>query len=527
MNDAFEKLFSIPDDKRQMIVPMREGKNTLVIWCHTSLAADDVHVREVELAARRIRLIPLRRPFSDMGEIVTEQLPILGQGSNTVPIVASLQDKSSVDIAVQIVAEIYKLGGISDIHIQHDNYKGLIRFRQHSNLYIYKEISAMEAEQLLIGLYTLCALDGDAGGKPAYVRHNSLIGTFHNKTRVPGFPEQLHFRFRKNPTVDDGEWGIIRLIPVRDRQMGLAEIGFDDQQIEFFKSLIARPDGLVIFSGPTSSGKNTTVQALLSLIRDYYTKDGLSGIIATLESPVEQVLPFLNQISASSPAQLLQRMHELMQSNPDVLFLGEVTTTEAASAIMYFALSGHPAFTTIHAKSAIDVLPRLRDLLKGSEWLLSSGALSATVSQRLFMKLCPHCALPVHEAPRLDSRLVKFAERHVPKGLTINTQGCKNCQRGAIGRTVCAEILDIDTAMMEAYQNGGERTAWHLWRERGGRSIADQALGKAQEGLVDVREAYLHWRAHETEALPMPSPPLSPPAAPAPNAAQTRLVRAI
>ncbi len=250
----------------------------------------------------------------------------------------------------------------------------------------------------------------------------------------------VDFRVATQPTVH-GENIVMRLLDKAKSLVPLEHLGFSDHNINVLKKLLMRPEGIIIVTGPTGSGKTTTLYSILSYINNIDTN------IMTLEDPVEYQLPLIRQsnVREGSGMDFLNGIKSLMRQDPDIIFVGEVRDEDTALMAVRAALTGHQVYTTLHTNDALGAIPRLGDI--GVPAHLLSTSLIGCLAQRLARKLCQHCRQPRAATPE-ECRVLGVSESEKPQ--IYEAKGCEKCShKGYKGRTAIVEILRIDRGMDE------------------------------------------------------------------------------
>lgn len=252
---------------------------------------------------------------------------------------------------------------------------------------------------------------------------------------VSGRP--IDFRAASQPTIH-GENLVLRIL---DRQKGivpLSELGLNSGQSGEIQRLIARPEGMLLVTGPTGCGKTTTLYSLLN----HLNRESVH--IMTLEDPVEYPMAMIRQTSVAEAANLdfANGIRSMMRQDPDIILVGEIRDAETAAMAFSAAMTGHQVFSTLHSNSAIGAIPRLLDL--GVLPDLIAGNLIGIVGQRLLRRLCPHCK-GVHRLADEERELFVRAGLEAPPELFLaHPEGCDHCQRsGHRGRLAILEVLRI------------------------------------------------------------------------------------
>jgi type IV pilus assembly protein PilB len=275
----------------------------------------------------------------------------------------------------------------------------------------------------------------------------------------------VDFRVAAQPTIH-GENLVLRIL---DRQRGLVPldaIGLQDSQLDLLKIMIARPEGIILVTGPTGSGKTTTLYSMLSHIN----QEGIN--IMTLEDPVEYPLNMVRQSSVNEAVKLdfASGIRSLMRQDPDVILVGEIRDPDTAEMAFRAAMTGHQVYSTLHTNSALGAIPRLLDI--GILPDILSGNIIGIIAQRLVRRVCPQCR-EAHPADDVECRFMGLPPDEPPT--IYRAVGCDHCeQRGYKGRLTIMEILKMDFELDEL-----------IARRATTREILDMAYGK---GFIPLAE---------------------------------------
>jgi len=298
---------------------------------------------------------------------------------------------------------------------------------------------------------------------------------------VDGRP--LEARVSVMPTLR-GETVALRLLPRAEELLGLEELGLRAEDVATVNSAMARPQGLVLLTGPTGSGKTTTAYAALA------TTDGLGRNIRTLEDPVEVRWLGINQTQIDNRIGVgfATGLRHLLRQDPDVLLVGEIRDRETAQLTVEAASTGHLVVATVHTNDAPSAVARMVDL--GADRFLLSSALELVIAQRLVRRICPDCAAPDMPGPLLLAdlglELAALAGAQLRRG-----PGCERCDHtGVAGRRVVAEVMRVDQSLREILLNGaGEHEVTAAARNTGMRTLRQDALERACRGEISLAEA--------------------------------------
>ncbi len=290
----------------------------------------------------------------------------------------------------------------------------------------------------------------------------------------------LDLRVSALPTVH-GESVVIRLLEPARLRLGLAELGLQPDDAQDLARLLALTDGLVLVTGPTGSGKTTTLYACLHHLNHPDRK------IITVEDPVEYQLAGVNQVPVRSEIGLTfaAALRAMLRQAPNVVMVGEIRDRETAEIAINAALTGHLVFSTLHTNDAAGAVTRLVDI--GVQPFLVASALRAVVAQRLVRRVCPHCARPP------PAGLAEPADGGSPEAAAADFRpgaGCPACEhtgfRGCVG---LFEILPVDDEMQRMiYEGAGAARLRAHARARGMRTLREDGLRKARAGLTTLAE---------------------------------------
>ncbi|HEY6308451.1 MAG TPA: GspE/PulE family protein [Candidatus Angelobacter sp.] len=297
----------------------------------------------------------------------------------------------------------------------------------------------------------------------------------------------IDFRVSIMPTIH-GENAVLRVLDKESmsekfRNLVLDVVGFDEEDLRKFRRYIAEPYGMVLVTGPTGSGKTTTLYAAVNEIKTDEDK------IITIEDPVEYQIRGVTQIPVNEKKGLTfaRGLRSILRHDPDKIMVGEIRDTETAQIAIQSALTGHLVFTTVHANNVVDVLGRFLNM--GVEPYNFVSALNCVLAQRLVRNICKHCKTPVHYTdPELENNGLNPQEwRDVA---FFEGQGCIECAgTGYHGRTAIHELLDLSDRIreliLEKRPSSEIRKAAH---EEGMRFLREAALQKVRAGVTTMKE---------------------------------------
>jgi general secretion pathway protein E len=291
---------------------------------------------------------------------------------------------------------------------------------------------------------------------------------------------ELDLRVSTLPTLH-GESVVLRLLDHAGRPAELAELGMGPETHETFRRLAQRPHGILLATGPTGSGKTTTLYAALGL------RDREVEKIVTVEEPIEYHLPGVTQVPVNRKGHLAfaDALRSILRQDPDVLMVGEMRDGETASIAVQAAMTGHLVLSTLHTNDALSAIPRLVDL--GVEAYLVAATVEAVLAQRLVRRICPECRVRYCPDPAAAALL---AGRPVGAITLERGQGCDACrQTGFRGRTGIFELLVVDEAFREALSRGADAGRLRaLAREAGMTTLLADGWSKVQAGITTIEE---------------------------------------
>jgi type II secretory ATPase GspE/PulE/Tfp pilus assembly ATPase PilB-like protein len=296
--------------------------------------------------------------------------------------------------------------------------------------------------------------------------------------RLSGRP--IDFRVASHPTTH-GENLVLRIL---DRQKGIVAIdklGLDDTALDTLKLIVAKPEGIVLVTGPTGSGKTTTLYSVLSHVNTEAVN------IMTLEDPVEYPVPLIRQTSVNEAAKLdfANGIRSMMRQDPDIILVGEIRDHPTAEMAFRAAMTGHQVYSTLHTNSAIGAIPRLLDI--GILPDIMAGNIIGIVAQRLIRLLCPHCKTPYSP----DAMERKLLGAKADADITLyRAAGCDACyHHGYAGRLAIMELLKMDHDLDDLVAHrSSTRALRQAALDKGFRPLAADALRRVMQGVTSLPE---------------------------------------
>lgn len=401
------------------------------------------------------------------------------------PIVApeKITEEAPVVKAIGTILRYGIEGSASDIHIEPVGQKSRVRFRILGTLF----------SSLFFPIKI----------HPALVARVKILADLRlDETRIPQdgrFSEffegrKIDFRVSTFPTAQ-GEKVAIRILDPLVGLKKVEELGLKGRNLEIFEKAIKKPYGMILVTGPTGSGKSTTLYAILQKIN----KEEVN--IVTLEDPVEYLIEGINQsqVNPDIGYDFARGLRHVLRQDPDIILVGEIRDQETAFLATHAALTGHLVLSTLHTNDAIGVIPRLIDM--GVERFLIPSTLNLAVSQRLVKRLCPQCRIKKKPSPEI-LRIILQELESLPKALKnelkiseneifiYEPKGCKNCDfKGFVGRMGLFEILEMDDKLADVIlKEPTEANITDVAKNQGMITMKQDGILKVIEGETSLEE---------------------------------------
>lgn len=364
----------------------------------------------------------------------------------------------------------------SDIHIEPEEKQFIIRFRIDGVLSTKLRLPKEKFNAVASRIKLISDID---------IAERRLPQDGRFSTRASGI--DVDIRVSTLPGVH-GESIVMRLLPKEQKDLLMKNLGMLDDHMQIMRRLIASPHGIVLVTGPTGSGKSTTLYTALD-----ETNDGVKKII-TVEDPVEFQLKGITQIQANSDIgfTFARALRSILRQDPDVVMIGEVRDLETAEIAIQASLTGHLVLSTLHTNDAISAFTRLIDM--GVEPFLVAEPVIATQAQRLVRKLCVHCSTPqtiTGEELKSIQPFVNelFADKKPDWRQPV---GCEKCQKtGYSGRVGIYEIIEMTVEMQKLIVGRANISEmYQLAKENGFRTLRQDGLVKAYLGITSIEEVY-------------------------------------
>lgn len=408
-------------------------------------------------------------------------IPVIATRDDLLQTINRLYDSEEVSIeyiegedapAVKVFNQLLETGvslKASDIHLDQTEHHVLVRYRIDGVLRSERPLPKLLMNSLVARIKIMAGVN---------VTESRLPQDGRISTNILG--KKVNLRVSTLPTVH-GEKVVIRILDRSNVFNKVSDIGLEDDTLKDYQALIKQPSGLILLTGPTGSGKTST---LYGSINELNTVD--SNII-TIEDPVEYQLEGINQVQVNSPIGLTfaAGLRSILRQDPNIIMVGEIRDRETAENSVRAALTGHLVFSTLHTNSAIEAVPRLLDM--GVESYLIVSSLSGVMAQRLVKKVCKDCAT-TRPATLVEKDI--FERRHQTIEHITYGKGCDACrQTGYRGRMAIHELIVMNEELKQLMMNKAtiQELKAHI-RQKGTRFLIDDGLIKVKAGKTTLEE---------------------------------------
>jgi general secretion pathway protein E/type IV pilus assembly protein PilB len=314
------------------------------------------------------------------------------------------------------------------------------------------------------------------------------------RIQITAMGRELDLRVSDIPCTH-GESIVMRILDKTSVMLGIAELGFFEDDVQVLERIIALPDGLFLVTGPTGSGKTTTLYAFLNQLNQPTRK------IITVEDPVEYEMPGINQVNvnASIGMSFANALRAMLRQAPNIIMVGEIRDLETGNIAINAALTGHLVFSTLHTNDAPSAVARLVDM--GVKPFLVASAVRAIMAQRLVRKICANCNEPV-EASDTELKALGVGKEYFAEAKLLRGKGCNDCSNGYRGRIGIIEIFHIDEGVQALVYEGVSASAIRGYaRQAGMRTLREDGLRKAAAGLTTLEEVVRVTAADEADVV--------------------------
>ncbi|TWT89914.1 Type II secretion system protein E [Pseudobythopirellula maris] len=413
-----------------------------------------------------------RQTIVDMKMADLESAEHLTDVDTAAPVVAEEEQAPVVRLVRSILMGAIN-ANCSDIHLEPHTPEMRVRYRVDGELQAVMTIPNHTEEAVVARIKVMADMDTTENRRPQ-----------DGRLTITEAGSNVNFRVSTIPTVG-GEKVVMRLLDEGGRSFDLESLGLGARDLKAVNRLIAKPHGMIVVTGPTGSGKSTTMYAVLSKL------NAVSRNIVTVEDPVEYRLSGVNQVASDNDHGLgfANALKYIMRQDPDVVMVGEIRDHETATTAVQASLTGHLLISTLHTNDAIGAVARLGDL--GIDNFKIGGALLGSVAQRLLRSICPACKEPVEPNESLLKSLSHNTK--VPAdAVFFRGRGCKKCLgTGYMGRIPIYEIMEMSPALAEAVEKGMPATQLRqIARGEGMVELAQAGMEQVLAGKTTLEEVF-------------------------------------
>lgn len=447
----------------------------------------EIQVLDIISAKTKSKVIPVIAPFSEIAAAIDKYYSKKVETGPAEP----AKEREQAEISKSEIEELMRAGvdlpivkivdrilieavedSASDIHIEPRETLLAVRFRIDGILQEFATYPQKMQPAIVSRIKILSTLDISERKKPQDGRIQIRIGEKEIDIRVSTLPTYY------------GEKVVMRLLNRTDVKVKIEDLGFSERNLDIFQDMIKVPYGIILVTGPTGSGKTTTLYAALNAI------NSVEKNIVTVEDPVEYQLPIINQVQINPRKDLTfaNALRSILRQDPDIVMIGEVRDPATASIAAEAALTGHLVFSTLHTNDAASSITRLMDM--GVEPFLLAPSLIGVIAQRLVRRICPHCK--VSYSPSSAELISLGFLEHIANLQFHHGEGCDLCkQSGYKGRIGIHEILVVNEKIREMIMN---RASVGMLREEAGKSgfkdMRFDCLKKVISGITTVEELF-------------------------------------
>ena len=374
-----------------------------------------------------------------------------------------------VDIINDILVDSKKRNA-SDIHFDPYEDYTLIRIRVDGVLMDYAKVPSEYRDYLVTRIKTISKMN---------ITESRLPQDGAIKENLDGY--DLDLRVSSLP-VNTGEKIVIRILDYTRSMAGLGELGFSEENYKKVLEMINVPNGIILVTGATGSGKSTTVYSILQYLNTSATN------IITVEDPIEMDITGINQVQTNSKIGLTfaSALRSILRQDPNIIMIGEIRDTETAKIAVRASITGHLVLSTLHTNTSLNTIERLIDM-DVQRYLLAS-ALEGVISQKLARQLCPHCKIKRKTSEYEKMVFKTILNKDVDE--IWDTEGCEECHDGYKGRIAIHEVLRIDQDIRDALSNGKpkEEIRKLVYDNGNVTTMLQDGLEKVLQGLTTFEE---------------------------------------
>ncbi|PNU19839.1 type II secretion system protein GspE [Geothermobacter hydrogeniphilus] len=469
-----QRIFPLEQDKGRLLLAVADPGNGKAVNDLVALTGNQV---EICLATEEEILAAVNRAYEQQADKTDNLAPDIGSSDDGLepqleP--ADLLDTSDEAPIIRFVNSLLTKAyreRASDIHLEPFETELVVRYRIDGILYEVLRPPQRAHAAIISRLKIMAGLD---------IAEKRLPQDGRFRVRIAG--KDLDVRVSSLPTAF-GERLVLRLLEKSSSVLDLADIGMDRKLLQQLGGLITQPHGIFLVTGPTGSGKTTTLYAALTRLNNREKN------IITVEDPIEYQLTGISQIQVNPKIDLTfaAGLRSILRQDPDIIMVGEIRDGETAEIAVQSALTGHMVFSTLHTNDAAGALTRLTEM--GIEPFLAASSISGILAQRLVRRLCPHCRQAYTPTPEVLAEIGSGISLP-PKVKFYQGRGCDEClQIGYRGRTGIYELLVMDDRIRDLLMQGKDATSIrHAAQQAGMLSLRHSGLNKVLAGETSLEE---------------------------------------
>ena len=359
----------------------------------------------------------------------------------------------------------------SDIHIESFESRLQVRFRVDGVLREVMQPPRALGPRLVSRIKVMAKLDIAEKRLPQDGRISRAFGG-----------RKVDVRVSTIPTGQNSERVVLRILDKQAERLDLEQLGIDEAQIEVLKRIIFRPYGILLVTGPTGSGKTTTLYSALSVLNDR------SRNIMTVEDPIEYNIDGVGQTQVNTKVEMTfaRGLRAILRQDPDVVMVGEIRDLDTAQIAVQASQTGHLVLSTLHTNTAVGAVTRLRDM--GVEPYQLSSSLVGLMAQRLVRTLCPSCKEP-YEPRTVELEQLGLSAADEGRVQLFKAVGCPQCRHtGYLGRSGIHEIIDVDRQLEAMIHDGASEQSLESYARSKGPGIVQSGRNKVLAGVTTLRE---------------------------------------
>jgi type IV pilus assembly protein PilB len=443
---------------------------------HTGASTEAILVEERLLADAIARYVEANdRPLGDLGELDDASLENLDieavdQDAGAAETSSEIDETPIVRFINKVLVDAIK-GGASDIHFEPYERSYRVRFRTDGILHEVTRPPVNIGSRLAARLKVMSQMDISERRVPQDGRIKMKL----SKSRA------IDFRVNTLPTLW-GEKVVLRILDPSSAQMGIDSLGYEPDQKELYMKALSQPQGMILVTGPTGSGKTVSLYTGLNILNTPESN------ISTAEDPVEINLEGINQVNVNNRVGLgfAEALRSFLRQDPDIIMVGEIRDLETAEIAIKAAQTGHMVMSTLHTNSAAETITRLLNM--GVAAFNVATSVNLIIAQRLARRLCQECAVPA-EIPKELLLQEGFTEEQLETATILKPVGCPKCKNGYKGRTGVYEVVRITPKISRIIMEGGNSIEIaEAARAEGFNDLRASALKKCADGQIGLAE---------------------------------------